>query len=412
MGMQQVRGRRGGPALYLRRPAVRLAVGCDRRRGVPSMLAVAVFSTKYIACLFFTGLSMPLRCLLDEESVHSFAFSAEEWSNLKKTYRIRILRMPCCGYAAFPKTSSRGTQFFAHGPNSGCPYVSEPPELLIARIIIAQAVIAAGWEVITEYRERDDSAAFEGWTADVFAHRGRQHIAFQVQWSPGEMDAIRRRQAELATKGIRGAWFYRLYRNRTYSNADLLDEKETPLFGIRITGNEDNFHVPRFDVTLGDFVTGMLNRQLAWAPQPGDEINAGIYVVKTPCWKCKTPIGVPVGIALRTLEGFLHDFLYFHDPGVGRLVCSLLDESLRDEFKIGQIAPRFSKTARQTYLANGCYYCDAIQGESHVRQMAVQLGSLDGLPLPAIQKTIRLDPRLSNRKPAWRFQGDPGRDIY
>jgi hypothetical protein len=355
---------------------------------------------------------MPVRCILDGESVHSFAFSAGAWSDLKATYRGRTLCMPCCGNAGIPKTSVRGTQFFAHGPNSGCPYVEEPAGLLTARIIIAQAVIAAGWEVITEYRDSEEAAHHTGWTADVYAHRGTRNVAFQVQWLPVEMDTIRARQAELKARGVRGAWFYRLYRNRVHHRSDLLDEYETPLFGIRITEAEDDFRVPRYDVALGEFVVGMLDGQLKWSPKPGEPVNAGIYVEGVACWKCGKRIGIPVGISFRTLEGFFLDFQKFHDEGTGSLIASLLDDTLMAKHQIGPIAPRFSKTARQTYLANGCYHCGALQGEFHVRALALELGPPESMRVADIQAQVAIGAHLARRTATWRFRADPGMHLF
>ena len=133
---------------------------------------------------------------------------------------------------------------------------------------------------------------------------------------------------------------------------------------------------------------------------------------KTPCWKCGKEIGVPVGVSLRTLEGFLHDFLHFHDGGAAAFIASLLDDPLMNEHRIGPMVPRFGGTATQTYLSNGCCFCGALQGERFVRRLARGLGSGNAMPLPTIQRTIDLPEGLSKKQGTWRFQGDPGRDVY
>ena len=354
---------------------------------------------------------MPLRSILDGESVHSFSLSSDHWRELKRTYRSKSLVMPCCGHASIPKNSSKGTQFFAHATNSGCPYVAEPQELLLARMIVAEAVLAAGWEVTTEYR--GDSG---GHLIDVYAHNGPAAVAFQVQWRSTEMGVIREREIALRECGIRGAWLYRLYRNRSYDKGDLLEEHETPVFGIRISENGDGFVVPRFDTELEDFVRGMLTRQLEWKPRPHDRVTVGIFVVRASCWKCNQLIGLPVGIVVRAAEPFVDAFIRFHEMDTAELLASLLDMRDRKSHRIGAIEVRFSRTVGSSRLLNSCFSCGAGQGMPFVDGLGAELLSLPRLPRPQIEKTLRFEnlpsAMLKVFEPSWFFRGLRGRWSY
>ena len=45
---------------------------------------------------------MPLRCFLDGEEVTSYNQTEESWAALKADYRVRDLKMVCCGNPAIP----------------------------------------------------------------------------------------------------------------------------------------------------------------------------------------------------------------------------------------------------------------------------------------------------------------------
>lgn len=64
---------------------------------------------------------MPLRAInANGASLHAFDYDKSRWAQLKIEYRYQGLSMPCCDAGAIPKTSSRGTQFFAHARRPYC----------------------------------------------------------------------------------------------------------------------------------------------------------------------------------------------------------------------------------------------------------------------------------------------------
>lgn len=93
---------------------------------------------------------VPTRAASDQGDIHAFALNAEQWAELKATYRGLNLHMPCCGVAAVPKTSLRGNYFFAHARRGECATADESPEHLYCKSLIAKAALDAGWAVTTE----------------------------------------------------------------------------------------------------------------------------------------------------------------------------------------------------------------------------------------------------------------------
>ncbi len=107
-----------------------------------------------------------------------------------------------------------------------------------------------------------------------------------------------------------------------------------------------------------------------YLPNKTDMIDIGIVTIPIECWnpiecwKCHKATNVVVGIELRVEEyKIFYDFPF--------LIDSVLDT---DKFKqyseknnIGIIKTRYSKTIHESYLSNGCYYCDALQGDFFIR---------------------------------------------
>jgi len=101
-----------------------------------------------------------------------------------------------------------------------------------------------------------------------------------------------------------------------------------------------------------------------YLPNKADVINIGIVTIPIDCWKCHKTTNVVVGVELR-----LNEHKNFYDFPF--LIDLVLDS---DKFKqyseknnIGTIKTRYSKTMHESYLSNGCYFCDVLQGEFFIR---------------------------------------------
>jgi competence protein CoiA len=220
---------------------------------------------------------MPLRCLIEEKTVHSFDFSETEWNALKARYKSSTLTMPCCAGSAIPKTSRLGTPFFAHYRLGDCIHGAETKAYLLAKSIIAVAGQKAGWNITTEYpHSTPDGKTF---ITDVLAAKNKARISINLVWSTTPaFEEIKRKQKILRDAGIRGIWFVRLRKNRRYDDENFINEWETPVFGIRMMEDSSSFTVSKFGVKLDHFIAGMLSGKLAWVPQKKIQQDRGKIV--------------------------------------------------------------------------------------------------------------------------------------
>ncbi len=226
---------------------------------------------------------MPIRASSNQGDVHAFALDAKQWTELKATYRDLNLHMPCCGVAAVPKTSNRGTYFFAHARRGECATAEESTEHLYCKSLIAKAALDAGWTVTTE--RPGTSPDGEAWIADVFCEKGAAKLALEVQMSPQSGEETVRRQLRYKASGVRGAWFFGA---RACRGAATFGQ-ETPVFNLQPIVVGELPIVERFDVSLIEFVKAMLHKRLVWKIPRYSKPHL-VEFVEDVCWACKSPV--------------------------------------------------------------------------------------------------------------------------
>ncbi|MCK4501234.1 hypothetical protein KAU11_12105, partial [Candidatus Babeliales bacterium] len=122
---------------------------------------------------------MPLRARIENKEVISTFLSKEEWNNLKDYIKsnnvdVTIAQTNKKGYL---RTSKLGLQHFVHKrgekPENWKP---ESQQHLLAKSEVLLGCKDAGWEAISEFSKKD-------WIADVIAIKGKNRIAFEIQWS-------------------------------------------------------------------------------------------------------------------------------------------------------------------------------------------------------------------------------------
>ena len=339
---------------------------------------------------------MPLRALKDGQTIHSYNFSETEWRQLKEDKKNFTLLMPCCQNRAILKTSKLGTQFFAHSKRGDCTSQAESKEHLLAKTIIAQTCQDFGWEVTTEYQGETPNG--EKWIADVYAKKNRVQLVFEVQWSPQREEVTRQRQERYRASGIRSAWLAKEKKRDYYE----IEEYELPYFEIRYDEKSNNFSIPKYNVTLQEFIKGMLNKELTWFPQKNMEVNSGLVVLGDNCWKCHQPINVVAGLYVTNKEKNFSEFYKFKI--VDKTIQSMLTRELKEEYKIGPIKQRYSRTVQQQYLSNGCYYCDAIYGDFFLTEQLMEYHDYNDFE-PIITIKHRLGKEIPLPYQSWYFQG-------
>lgn len=198
---------------------------------------------------------MPLRARHHHQEFLSTALSDEVFEALRHA---PDLTMTCCTQRAVPKRSARGLPFFAHARRHDCATAPESEFHLHAKVMIAQAVAAAGWHADLEVPGLTPDA--EGWRADVLATRGRARIAFEIQRSSQTIQQIRERQLKYARSGIRGLWLLRGHAATLRSPQLWLHR--TPMFTL-----DTAFYLPRFNLPLDQFIPRVLAGHLRYFPQ-------------------------------------------------------------------------------------------------------------------------------------------------
>ena len=231
---------------------------------------------------------MPIRAASDQGDIHAFALDAEQWAELKSTYRGLNLHMPCCGVAAIPKTSTKKNYFFAHARRGECATADESPEHLYCKSLIAKAALDAGWAVKTE--RPGVSPAGEPWVADVFCEKGSTKLALEVQLSPQSDEETVRRQQRYRASGVWGAWFFGARARRE----TLVFDKSTPAFRLRHIAGGMLPTVEQFGMRLPDFVTALLQGRVTWSAPKLSRPHL-VEFIEDVCEKCKAPVKQVLG---------------------------------------------------------------------------------------------------------------------
>lgn len=146
---------------------------------------------------------MPLIAFRAGERLESWSMTAEAWLDLKRSYRTAGLTMSC-GEEAVPKTSTIGTQFFAHKSGTDCRRYEGGPESrehIAAKIAVAEAARSIDWDAIIEAAAPDRS-----WIADVLVTNGARTIAIEVQWATQNLADFERRHERYVAAGVERLW--------------------------------------------------------------------------------------------------------------------------------------------------------------------------------------------------------------
>lgn len=350
---------------------------------------------------------MPIRAASDQGDIHAFALGAEQWAELKTSYKGLNLHMPCCGVAAVPKTSARGTYFFAHARRGECATADESPEHLYCKFLIAKAALDAGWAVTTERPGMSPDG--EEWVADVFCEKASAKLALEVQMSPQTDEETLRRQQRYKASGVRGAWFFgaRARRGSTEFGQD------TPAFSLQPIVVGELPTIERFAVSLPAFVTALLQKQVAWTVPSYSKPHL-VEFIEDACWACKRPVKQviehrhggysPDGEALRP-EDFYEgrwDSPAYTVASISNMLDAVQADITNDELAaqgLNLIGRRDIINGKQTRFpyCNLCLHCRAPQNNHFLSKrlyaaMQAQNSGEDDWALDAPEKEPELQP--------------------
>jgi|GEM_PF-1898496 len=225
---------------------------------------------------------MPLRALRGDENVCAFEYDPAGWLLLKGNYRASSLRMPCCGTSAVPKTSKLGNYFFAHARRGECKSAPESAEHIRLKTLIARAAATSGWTVSTE--QPGATPTGKRWIADVFCERRNGRVALEAQLSRLSSAELQARQSAYVESGVRAAWFL------GGSAVDVMrtpPAEDFPCFRVSDISAETEPIIREFNVSISEFVSGMLARRLTWLSRK-NILRA--YAVRCVCRRCRLEI--------------------------------------------------------------------------------------------------------------------------
>jgi len=341
---------------------------------------------------------MPLSALYLGERIESCNMTTGEWAELKRNYRTSGLVM-ACGQAGVPKTSTLGTQFFAHKSNTDCRLHEGGPEStehLATKAAVARAAREIGWDAVIEF-----PAADRAWIADVLVTNGERIIAIEAQWSAQSQADFERRQARYEAVGIECFWL----------TAAVNKYNASTVPHHALSGSVGNLRVwlpslTDLNLDLGEGIKAILQGEIV----PVAEFVATCAAIKTQmskCWKCDRWMSLWTVTELDLESRCGGDTtLKWSMPWVPWALQrheQALEATIRQAIQISDLpAPialrsRRSTIADRTYLAMNCPSCGAVQGDGRLAwrrdadEYAVPLGAGARLPF---NDAVRARPHL------------------
>lgn len=258
---------------------------------------------------------MPLSARSPDGVVSLVGMDQQTLEHLKRRNRKdRLFVSKCCGEPVQIRTPAGKVPHFYHlNTATSCEgSKGETPTHLALKAQIAEAALAAGWEVEVEAEERNQAGKLV-WKADVLARRRSARVAFEVQISNQDWSAMEERQERYARSRVRGMWFVKT--TKPYPV-----QKALPIFSLRQNQDldwrvslrhpderewETEWAQAWGECGLTQFITKVLNRDLQWAPlarMPEAEcsVSARLYANGT-CLSCGRHLGVIHALEIEVL---------------------------------------------------------------------------------------------------------------
>lgn len=349
---------------------------------------------------------MPLSARLDNRTIYSFEFNAQQWGKLKASRGRLNLTMPCCGHGGTPKTSILGNYFFAHKPNSDCPYAheSENRDLSYLKFIIAIEARNAGWRVIIQ--EPWASPSTIPGDIDVYCTKNKAKLAFLIQPYdyPEAHQWVKDRSKELESMHIRPLWLKRLAEDVEHDYDGIYRMYEAPTFGIR-NDRSRGLYLPQFGISVEHFISGVFKGDLNWSSSKAEPLFAKVYPESINCQSCKDETRVIADITIQNRNGVVVQNLFFGDKVAKELIADNINKMDLNLFGVAAPVPRPSSGE----LTNCCIKCGSLIGDH----------SLEFEPLSNWLQKIRPYIKFEfahngkiNIPGAWLFEGRSSKDKF
>ncbi|HSA38690.1 MAG TPA: competence protein CoiA family protein, partial [Methanoregula sp.] len=162
---------------------------------------------------------MPLKAIVDGETIIGPDLSPEEWTNLAVRHRKGLpVTMSCCGAPGHLRISKRGTRHFYHAVDTGCHYAEESREHLEIKEQIYRICRSEQWETHVEFPAPDRK-----WISDVYATRDGRNIVFEIQISTISLEELAERDTKYRNAGIEPYWLLDNFLGRSKDFASRYD---------------------------------------------------------------------------------------------------------------------------------------------------------------------------------------------
>ncbi len=309
---------------------------------------------------------MPLKAYRDSQVIIAPLLSSVQWEQLRAEVKAGtvVLRMPCCDAGCYPRVSKLGTRHFVHRPGGHCGAEGETLDHLLAKSQAALGGQDAGYTVETE-------AQGEGWRADVLAVRGEARIAIEIQWSMQTLEETELRQERYAADGVRCVWLFRKLPRGARPRRDV------PMFAL---GGSERTCPMVEGKSLREFVAELLRGHYKFCDVaralPTQSVR--IEIASCRCWRCHEPCHffrvARNDEGLQTMHGW--PCAYWQEVFPEGLEYSRQVQEALTRFReseagksvlLGKVKERYSRTVGESYMSQGCPFCDALFGEWHLK---------------------------------------------
>lgn len=190
---------------------------------------------------------MPLKAIVDGETIIGPDLSTEEWATLKARHKKGLtITMGCCGAPGHVRISKKGTQHFYHAVDTGCNYQEESREHLEIKYQIYRTCKSEGWETYVEFPAPDRT-----WISDVYTIKDDRKIVFEIQISTLSPGVLEERDRKYRNEGIESYWLLDNFLERSKDFATWYH------FHLNEEGDRQGEPIPYIDNSL--FETGPEN---------------------------------------------------------------------------------------------------------------------------------------------------------
>lgn len=96
-------------------------------------------------------------------------------------------------------------------------------------------------------------------------------------------------------------------------------------------------------------------------PQNSDILKIGLIIDPIECWKCHKISHSVYAVEIIYMDTYIQ--LHTH---VEPQLLDKFDHTILKQYQLGEVKERYSKTMQQSYLSEGCFYCDALFGKFYL----------------------------------------------